>query len=66
MVAGHSSIKRIVHRIGEECRSTAEIARADVMAGGVGDLHGEGGHPDDESQRIQRTAGGAQPSGTQA
>ena len=27
MVAGHSSIKRIVHRIGEECRSTAEIAR---------------------------------------
>ena len=27
MVASHSSVKRIVHRIGEECRSTAEIAR---------------------------------------
>ncbi|KAB8288229.1 capsular polysaccharide synthesis protein [Bifidobacterium avesanii] len=27
MVAGHSSIKRIVHRVGEELRSTGEIAR---------------------------------------
>lgn len=28
MISGHSSIKRILHRIGEECRSTAEIARS--------------------------------------
>lgn len=27
MTAGHSSIRRIMHRVGEECRSTAEISR---------------------------------------